>query len=105
WFAVRSERAVRLDPRARVCARRSVLSPGPRARNGALPFAEAREAAAAGGGSRRRQDRGREGDSDGARRTRDPPPVLRGSRRRTRRVRVELRPAAAAYPGSTGGEG
>ena len=104
-FPLRSERAVCLDRRARVGARRSVLSPGPRARDGALPLAEAREAAAAGGRGGRRQDRGGEGDRAGARRARDPPPVLRGPRRRARRVRVELRAPAAAHPGGPGGNG
>ena len=46
------------------------LSPGPRARDRALPLAEAGEAAAAGRRGGRRQDRGGEGDRAGARRAR-----------------------------------
>ena len=40
-----------------------------------------------------------------ARRAADPPPVLRGPRRRARRLRVELRAPAAAHPGGAGGNG
>ena len=84
---------------------RSVVSHRPRALDGALPLAEAREAAAPRRRGGRRQDRGREGDRAGARRAADPPPVLRGPRRRARRLRVELRAAAAAHPRGAGGNG
>ena len=42
---------------------------------------------------------------DVARRAADPPAVLRGPRRRARRLRVELRAPAAAHPGRAGGDG
>ena len=41
----------------------------------------------------------------GARRAADPPAVLRGARRRARRLRVELRAPAAAHPRRAGGNG
>ena len=69
----------------------------------ALPRARAREAAAARGRGRRRQDRGGEvaRGRDGL--AADPAPVLRGPRRRARRLRVELPAPAAAHPRRAGG--
>ena len=63
----------------------------------------ARQAAAARGRGGRRQDRGGEGDRRRAGRVADPAAVLRGSRRLERRLRVELRPPAAAHPRRAGG--
>ena len=73
--------------------------------DGALPRAQAREAAAARGRGRRREDGGREVDRVRARRAADSPAVLRGPRRRARGLRVELRPAAAPHPRGAGGNG
>src|SRR5436190_5835396 len=98
-------RVIRLDRRARDGARAGLLPAGPRAGDGALPVADAREAAPPRGGGGRRQDRGRQVDGGGARRAADPPPVLRGPRRRARGLRVELHAAAAAHPGRAGGNG
>ena len=51
----------------------------------------------------RRQDRGREGARRNDERAPDPAPVLRGARRRPRRLRVELPAPAAAHPRRAGG--
>ena len=96
---------VRVDRRARKRPPRRRLPARPRARDRALSLAHAREAAAARGRGRRRQDRGGQGAVAHARRPADSPAVLRGPRRRTRRLRVELLAAAPAHPRGAGGDG
>ncbi len=91
------------DRRARGGAPRGRLPARPRALDGAVPRARAREAAPARGRGRRRQDRGGEVARDLPRRPADPAAVLRGARRRARGLRVELPTAAAPHPRRPGG--
>ncbi len=65
-----------------------------------LALVEAGAARGRGGG---REDGGREGARNRPRRAADPPAVLRGARRRPRRLRVELPAPAAPHPRRAGG--
>ena len=89
-------RRPRDGPRGGVVPRRS------RPRGRGLPGPHAPPAAAAGGRARRGQDRGRPDPGAGAGRRADPPPVLRGHRRRPGPVRVGLLAPAPLRPHDPG---
>ena len=102
-YAAAHERCpARLDRRPHGSPRRAFLPRRSRSRDRAARGVAAGQAAAARGRGRRRQDGGREDARRRARGAPDPPPVLRGHRRRARALRLELRAPDALHPHARG---